>query len=83
MGFRTKIYIGIRRQICLRDLVCNDVTTDLMIGLPSTKFFDLLPILREHLDSIVCCEICSVVEINNTKNNKLTHGEKADGATGK
>ena len=31
---------GIPKQICLRALVCNDVTTDLIIGLPSIRFFN-------------------------------------------
>ena len=34
--------------------MCNDVTTDLIIGLPSIKFFNLLPILKDHLDTMTC-----------------------------
>ena len=33
--------------------------TDLIIGLPSIKHFNLLPILNDHISTIQCCEICS------------------------
>ena len=41
--------------------MCEDVTTDLIIGLPSIKFFNL-PILQGYLDTKVCCEIYPVAE---------------------
>ena len=47
-----------RKHMCLRVLVCGDVTTDLIIGLPSIKHFNLLPILNDHISTIQCCEIC-------------------------
>ena len=59
----TSRVLGARKQMCLRVLVCKDVTTDLIIGLPSIKHFDLLPILNDHITTIPCCEICSNVEV--------------------
>ena len=41
-----------RKHMCLRVLVCRDVTTDLIIGLPSIKHFYLLPILIDHISTI-------------------------------
>jgi hypothetical protein len=54
--------LGARKQMCFRVLVCKDVTTVLIIGIPSIKHFDLLPILNDHTTTIPCCEICSNVE---------------------
>ena len=50
------------RQICLRALVCNDVTTDLIIGLHSIKFLNILRILKAHLDTMTWCKICATKE---------------------
>ena len=58
----TSRVLGARKQMCLRVLVCKDVTTDLIIGLPSIKHFDLLPILNDHITTIPCCKIFSNVE---------------------
>ena len=71
--------LGIPRQICLRALVCNDVTTDLIIGLPSIQFFNLLPILQSYLDTRVCCEICPITEGDKTRS-RAPHRDMA--ATG-
>ena len=71
--------LGIPRQICLRALVCNDVTTDLIIGLPSIQFFNLLPILQSYLDTRVCCEICPITESEKARS-KAPHRDMA--ATG-
>jgi len=49
-------------HMCLRMLVCRDVTTDSITGKPSMKHFDLLPILNDHISTIPCCEICSNIE---------------------
>ena len=42
--------------------MCNAVTIDLIIGLPSIKFFNLLPVLKAHIDTMACCEICATTE---------------------
>jgi len=49
------------KHVFLRAIVCKDVSIDLIIGLPSIQYFDLIPILQSHLKSICCCEICSVL----------------------
>jgi hypothetical protein len=83
----TSRILGARKQMCLRVLVCKDVTTDLIIGLPSIKHFDLLPILNDHITTIPCCEICSNVEVaaaaSDTEKRRGTHialdsAEKSD-----
>ena len=47
------------RHIFVDSIVSKDVTSDLIIGLPSIKYFNLLPILQHHLDSQQCCQLCS------------------------
>ena len=37
------------RYVWLRALFCRDVTSDLIIGLPSIQFYDLLPLLLTHI----------------------------------
>ena len=59
---------GIPKQINLRALVCSDVTTDLIIGLPSIQFFNLLPILQSNLNTRVWCEICPIAKGDRTRN---------------
>jgi hypothetical protein len=49
-------------HICIRAIICKDITSDLIIGLPSIKFYNLLPILQNHLSTLTCCEICSTKE---------------------
>jgi hypothetical protein len=49
------------KHVFQRAIVCKDVSIDLIIGLPSIQYFDLIPILQSHLKSIRCCEICSVL----------------------
>ena len=49
------------KHVFLRAIVCRDVTIDLIIGLPSIKYFDLLPILTSHLSTTPCCEVCEVL----------------------
>ena len=44
------------RHIFVDSIVCKDVTSDLIIGLPSIKYFNLLPILQHHIDSQHCCQ---------------------------
>ena len=34
--------------------------SDLIIGLPSIQFYDLMPIFNRHLATKVCCEICAI-----------------------
>jgi hypothetical protein len=46
------------KQICLRAIVCKDVTIDLIIGLASILYYNLLPLLETHTRSRACCEIC-------------------------
>ena len=47
------------RHIFVDSIVSKDVTSDLIIGLPSIKYFDLLPILQHHIDSQHCCQLWS------------------------
>jgi len=47
------------KHLFLRAIVSRDVSLDLIIGLPSIKFYDLLPILNTHIKTLDCCEICS------------------------
>ena len=61
--------------------MCNEVATDLIIGLPSIKYFNLLPILQDYLDTNVCCEIL-VAEGDRAKSRQPLR-DKADGATSK
>ena len=44
------------KHVFVRAIVCKDVSIDLIIGLPSIQYFDLLPVLQSHLHSIRCCE---------------------------
>ena len=50
----------------LRVLVCDDVKIDIIIGLPSIKTFDLLPVLTQHISGLPCCEICGDEEADKT-----------------
>jgi hypothetical protein len=52
-----------QRHVSLRAIVCKDITLDLIIGVVSIKHYNLLPLLAAHMDSVQCCEMCSV---NNT-----------------
>ena len=45
------------RHICLRAIVCREVKFDLIIGLPSILFYNLLPLLTNHIAKNACCEI--------------------------
>ena len=45
------------KHICLRAIVCKDVTIDLIIGLPSILYYNLLPLLETRTRSRSCCEI--------------------------
>ena len=45
-------------HVWLRALVCGDAKLDLIIGLPSIQFYDLLQLLNTHLATTICCEIC-------------------------
>ena len=65
-----------RKDMCLRVLVCKDVTTDLIIGLPSIKHFNLLPILNDHISTIPCCEICSNNEAGSQSRPRDRHGDR-------
>ena len=47
------------RHIFVDSIVSQDVTSDLIIGLPSIKYFHLLPILQHHLASQHCCQLCT------------------------
>jgi len=48
------------RHIWLRAIICRDIKSDLIIGLPSIQFYDLMPILNTHLATKICCEICAI-----------------------
>ena len=47
------------RHIFEHSIVSKDVTSDLIIGLPSIKYFHFLPILQYHLASQNCCQLCT------------------------
>ena len=49
----SKLGVG---NVTLRDLVC-DVKQDIIIGLCSIKFYNLLPILDEHINLLDSCKI--------------------------
>jgi len=53
------------KHLFLRAIVSRDISLDLIIGLPSIKFYDLLPILNTHIKTLDCCEICSTFNQNN------------------
>ena len=46
------------RHIFLRTIVCREVKIDLIIGLPSILFYNLLPLVTTHTAKNTCCEIC-------------------------
>ena len=54
------------KRMRLRVLVCDDVKIDIIIGLPSIKAFDLLPVLTQHISGLPCCEICGDEEADKT-----------------
>ena len=56
------------KQMRLRVLVCDDVKIDIIIGLPSVKAFNLLPVLTQHISGVPCCEICGDEEAAQTVN---------------
>ena len=49
-----------QRHIFLRAIVCRDVLTDLIIGLPSILYFDLLPYLQSYNSRTTLCEMCAI-----------------------
>ena len=49
------------KPVFLRAIVCKNVTIDLIIGLPSIKYFDLLSMLTSHISNTSYCEICEVL----------------------
>ena len=49
-----------QRHIFLRAIVCRDVLTDLIIGLSSILYFDLLPFLQSHMSRHTSCEMCAI-----------------------
>ena len=53
--------MGNAKHVFLRAIVYKDVSMDLIIVLPSIKYFDLLPILHSHISTKPCCEICEVL----------------------
>jgi len=69
------------RHVWLRVLVCRDVTSDLIIGLLSIQFYDLLPLLNTHPATSVCCEICAIRTHNTTRSARRT-GTVTLGPTG-
>jgi len=50
----------------LRVSVCDDVKKDIIIGLPSIKAYNLLPVLTQHTAGVPCCEICGDEEASRT-----------------
>jgi hypothetical protein len=54
------------KRMRLRVLVCDDVKIDIIIGLPSIKAFNLLPVLTQHISGLPCCEICGEMEADKT-----------------
>ena len=47
-------------SIYIRALISSDIRTDLIIGLPTIKKFNLLNLLKSHLDTFEhMCEVCS------------------------
>ncbi len=61
------------KRMRLRVLVCDDVKIDIIIGLPSIKAFDLLPVLTQHLSGIPCCEICGDEEADGGARRRCHH----------
>jgi len=60
-NFTTGNDMGNAKHIFLRAIVYTDVSIDLIIVLPSIKYFDLLPIRHSHIPHTLCCEICEVL----------------------
>ena len=54
----------LEQTICirLRVLVCDNVKTNLIIGLPSIKYYNLLPGLQQHILTRKCREICADID---------------------
>ena len=75
--------LRLSRQILLRALVSNDVTTELIIGLPSINYFNLLPIFKAHFDTMTCCEICSTTESATEGRRQATQDDANDAFTKK
>ena len=48
-----------QRHIFLLAIGCRDVLTDLIIGLPSIFYFDLLSLLQSHMSRHTSCEVCA------------------------
>jgi hypothetical protein len=67
----------------LRVLICDDVKIDIIIGLPSIKSFNLLPVLTQHIAGVSCCEICGDEEALRTveRNNGVSMTYGSDGHT--
>jgi hypothetical protein len=63
------------KRMRLRVLVCEDIKIDIIIGLPSIKAYNLLPVLTQHIAGVPCCEICGDEEASRTL-------DKHDGANG-
>ena len=55
----------------LRALVCDD-EKHVIIGLPSIKIYNSLPILGEHINPLDCCEICSNEETERQRTETAT-----------
>jgi len=54
------------KRMRLRVLVCDDIKIDIIIGLPSIKAYNLLPVLTQHIAGVPCCEICGDEETSRT-----------------
>ena len=57
------------RYVWLRVLVCSDIKSDRIVGLPSIQFYNLLPLLNTHLAATICCEVCAIPSHNTTQHN--------------
>ena len=54
------------KRMRLRVLFCDDIKIGIIIGLPSIKAFNLLPVLTQHIAGVPCCEICEDEETSCT-----------------